>query len=149
MANDTNVVVLVGRLTRDSELRFTKNGAAVCHFSLAVNRIKGSKDQREDEVSYIDVSMWGKMAESLHPYMTKGHQVCITGELRQNRWEQDGQSRNKVEVVANTVQLLGNATQSRETASFNEGSTRSQEEEAIPPAFEFPGPEQFDDDIPF
>lgn len=107
MANDINSVVLIGRLTRDSELKFLANGTAVGRFSLAVNRIKGSGDQREEEVSFFEVTLWGKTAETLNPYLTKGRQVCITGELRQSRWEQDGQSRSKIEIVANSVQLLG------------------------------------------
>ena len=63
MANDINSVILIGRLTRDSELKFLGNGTAVCRFSLAVNRVKGSGEQKEEEVSYFDVTLWGKAAE--------------------------------------------------------------------------------------
>ena len=110
MANDTNSVVLVGRLTRESELRFTSGGTAVSRFSIAVNRMKRSGDQREEEVSFIDITVWGKQAEVLNPYLTKGRQICVNGELRQSRWEQDGQSRSRIEVVANNIQLLGGST---------------------------------------
>ncbi len=149
MANDTNIVVLIGRLTRDSELKYTGGGTAVGRFSIAVNRNKRSGDQWEEEAHFFDITVWGRQAEALNPYLTKGRQVSILGELRQNRWEQDGQPRSRVEVVANNVQLLapgsggggGNYTQqssqpreSVEQKSSNQG---------------FPGPEQFDDDIPF
>ncbi|MGI6432498.1 MAG: single-stranded DNA-binding protein [Sphaerochaetaceae bacterium] len=148
MANDTNIVVLVGRLTRDCELRFTNSGYAVGRFSLAVNRIKRSGDQREEEVSFFDIVVWGKQAEALSPYLTKGKQVSLSGELRQNRWEQEGQSRSRVEVVANSIQLLGGSPTSQE-----QGYRRSETEAPAsrPPSASsnFPGPEQFDDDIPF
>ena len=151
MANDTNIVVLVGRLTRDIELRYLSSGTAIGRFSLAVNRIKRSGDQREEEVSFFDIVLWGKPAEVLTPYLTKGRQVSISGELRQNRWEQDGQSRSKIEVIANSVQLLGggggsSSSQQESTESYRRESYQKSEP-AAPTGF--PGPEQFDDDIPF
>jgi single-strand DNA-binding protein len=157
MANDTNIVVLIGRLTRDSELRFTSSGTAISKFSIAVNRTKRSGDQREEEVSFFDIVVWGKIAEVLNPYLTKGKQVSIAGELRQNRWEQDGQSRSRIEVVANNVQLLGGtpsgATDSAPVSrpsSPNQASYEPQGTNRVPSAPSgFPGPEQFDDDIPF
>ncbi|MDD2404914.1 MAG: single-stranded DNA-binding protein [Sphaerochaetaceae bacterium] len=158
MANDINVVVLVGRLTRDSELRFTNNGTAICRFSLAVNRLKRSGDQREEEVSYIDIVVWGKQAETLNPYLVKGRQICVNGELRQSRWEQDGQSRNKIEVVANNIELLGgsgtsasesNGNYQRNQAPVSDNSPGRKGPAYAPPVNDFPGPEQFDDDIPF
>ena len=162
MANDTNIVVLVGRLTRDCELRFLNSGTAVGRFSLAVNRMKRSGDQREEEVSFFDITVWGKQAEVLNPYLTKGRQVCIQGELRQSRWEQDGQSRSKIEVVANNVQLLGGSSGGNASSggadyrgSQNQnnrypGGAESKGPGNVPSApAGFPGPEQFDDDIPF
>ena len=92
MAVDINVVVLVGRLTRDCELKSTPQGTSVCRFSIAVNRRKRTGDRWEDEVSYFDVVLWGKSADTLKPYLQKGRQVSIEGELRQNRWEQDGKT---------------------------------------------------------
>lgn len=108
MANDINHVVLVGRLTKDIELRYTNGGACVGRFSLAVNRSKRSADgQWESEVNFFDIVLWGKQAESLNPYLRKGKQVAIEGELRQSRWEQDGQKRSKIEIFTTSVQLLG------------------------------------------
>ncbi|GHV74563.1 single-stranded DNA-binding protein [Spirochaetia bacterium] len=107
MAADINHVVLVGRLTRDAELKYTAGGQAVCKFSIAVNRNKKSGDQWVDEASFFDVTLWGRQGEAVNQYLVKGKQVGIDGELRQDRWEQDGQKRSKVEIVANNLQLLG------------------------------------------
>jgi single-strand DNA-binding protein len=110
MAADINHVVLVGRLTRDAELKYTAGGQAVCKFSIAVNRNKKSGDQWVDEASFFDVTLWGRQGEAVNQYLVKGKQVGIDGELRQDRWEQDGQKRSKVEIVANNLQLLGSGS---------------------------------------
>jgi len=104
---DINRVVLVGRLTRDAELKYTATGQAVCKFSVAVNRRRKNGDQWEEEASYFDVVVWGRSGESLNQYLLKGKAVGIDGELRQDRWQQDGQNRSKVEIVASNIQLLG------------------------------------------
>jgi single-strand DNA-binding protein len=104
---DLNHVVLIGRLTRDAELKYTANGMAVCKFSIAVNRRRKNGDQCVDEANFFDIVLWGKQGESLNQYLVKGKLVGVDGELRQDRWEQDGQNRSKVEIVANNIQLLG------------------------------------------
>jgi single-strand DNA-binding protein len=104
---DINHVVLVGRLTRDAELKYTAGGQAVCKFSVAVNRRKKSGEQWVDEANFFDIVLWGRQGETLNQYLQKGKQVGVEGELRQDRWEQDGQNRSKVEIVANNLQLLG------------------------------------------
>ncbi len=170
MATDINVVVLVGRLTRDCEMKSTAQGTSVCRFSVAVNRRKRTGDKWEDEVSYIDVVLWGKSAETLSSYLTKGRQVSIQGELRQNRWEQNGQKYSKIEVIANSVQLLASSqggTGAQDNGYNNNGysnnnySNNSYQQQSQPransapqqqqaPASDFGGPESFDDsDIPF
>lgn len=160
MANDINLVTLVGRLTRDSELKYTNGGTAVCKFSLAVNRKKRSGDQWTDEVSYFDVVLWGKQGEALQQYLGKGKQVAVSGELRQNRWEQDGQSRSKVEIVANNLQLLGGNTGGGNTGGGNSnfgGGRNETPSSGSPNRDSFGGfkpssnngPENFEDDIPF
>lgn len=108
---DTNSVVLVGRLTRDAELKYSAGGMAIGRFSIAVNYRKKAGDNWEDEVNYFDIVLFGKSAETLNQYLVKGKQVCVNGELRQNRWEQDGATRSKIEVIANNVQLLGSSNQ--------------------------------------
>jgi single-strand DNA-binding protein len=104
---DVNHVVLIGRLTRDAELKMTPKGTAVVKFSIAVNRRKKNEDQWEDEANFFDITVWGKQGEALHKYLVKGKMVGVDGELNQDRWQQDGQNRSKVEVLANYIQLLG------------------------------------------
>ncbi len=104
---DINHVVLVGRLTRNAELKYTNNGSAVSKFGLAINQRRKKDDQWVDEAHFFDIVLWGKTAESLNQYLVKGKQVGIEGQLRQNRWEQDGQARSKVEIFATNVMLLG------------------------------------------
>jgi len=104
---DINNVVLVGRLTRDAELKYTTGGQAVCKFSIAVNRRRKNGDQWEDEANFFDIVLWGRQGEALNQYLLKGKTVGVEGELRQDRWQQDGQNRSKVEIVADNIQLMG------------------------------------------
>jgi single-strand DNA-binding protein len=105
---DINRVVLVGRLTRDAELKYTNSGYAICKFSIAINRRRKVDDNWTDEANFFDIDLWGKSAEAIAQYLVRGKQVGIDGELRQDRWEQeDGQKRSKVKITAFNVQLLG------------------------------------------
>ena len=104
---DVNHVIIIGRLTRDAELKYTSGGMAIANLSLAVNRRTKKGEQWVEEASFFDVSLFGKSAEGLAQYLTKGKQVAVEGELRQDRWQQDGQPRSKVTIAANNVQLLG------------------------------------------
>ena len=106
---DLNRVTIIGRLTRDAELKSTGSGISVSKFSIAVNRRTKNGDEWKDEASFFDVTLFGKQAESLDQYLLKGKQVAIDGELRQERWtdNQTGQQRSKVVIVADNVQLLG------------------------------------------
>lgn len=105
--SDVNHVILIGRLTRDAELKYTSGGSAVCKFALAVGKKYKKDDQYVEETSFFDVTLWGKLGESINQYLTKGKQVAVEGELKQDRWEQDGQARSKVSVTASNVMLLG------------------------------------------
>lgn len=143
---DINHVVVVGRLTRDAELKYTNSGYAVSKVSIAVNQRRKVNDQWTDEVSFFDVVIWGKTAESLNSYLLKGKQIGVEGRLRQNRWEQEGKQRSRVEIVSSNIQLLGsnrtNTPQVSETSSdggFPEAGNASNKE----------FPDKFDDDIPF
>ena len=147
---DINHVVLVGRLTRDAELKYTNSGSAVSSFSLAINRRRKSGDQWVEEVSYFDIVVWGKTAESLSPYLVKGKQVGIEGELRQNRWEQDGQKRSRVEVASRNIQLLGGKGQQSPGAAGT-GPPDHMDSDNEGPASDVSGTkgDDFEDDIPF
>lgn len=104
---DLNKWIGVGRLTKDSQLSYTPSGMAINQFSIAVNRSRKTENGFIDEVSYFDIKIFGKMAESLKQFLTKGQQVAISGALVQNRWEKEGKSFSKVEIIAETVQLVG------------------------------------------
>ena len=121
---DINHVVLVGRLTRDAELKYTSSGQAVCKFSIAINRRRKVGEQWEDEANFFDIVLWGRQGESLNQYLQKGKQVGVEGELRQDRWQQDGQNRSKIEIVANNIQLLG-GTSGPQNSSGQQGSGTS------------------------
>ena len=103
-----NRATLIGNLTRDEEVKYTSGGMAIGSFSLAVNRKVKKGTEWTDEVNYFDVTIFGKQAESLKPYLTKGKQVAVDGYLKQERWtDQNGQNRSRISVVANETQLLG------------------------------------------
>ena len=110
---DLNHVAIIGRLTRDlgtdeRSFAYTQGGTARANVSIAVNRSKkGSDGSWSDEVSYFDVTIWGKTAENLKSYLKKGTQIAVDGYLKQDRWEKDGKSNSRVTIVANSVQLLG------------------------------------------
>lgn len=115
---DVNHVVLIGRLTRDAEYKVLPSGQGVCNFSIAVNRRKKSGDTWEDEANYFDIVLWGKQADSINRYLVKGKQIGVDGELRQDRWQQDGQNRSKVVISANNVQLLGGGQSGGGTSGY-------------------------------
>lgn len=130
--SDINHVVLVGRLTRDAELKFINTGTAVSKFSIAVNRGRNTDDGWKEEAHFFNIVLWGKRAESLSPYLLKGGQIGVEGELRQNRWkdQETGNSRSTVEIVATNIQLLQRPKGQESSEPIPDGS-------------------EFQDDIPF
>jgi len=101
-----NAVVLIGRLTRDPELRYTPSGVAVCHFTLAVDR-QFTNQQGERETDFIDIVCWRQVAENCGQYLAKGRAAAVQGRLQIRSYEgTDGQRRKVAEVVADTVQFL-------------------------------------------
>ncbi len=108
MARSFNQVTLMGNLTRDPELRTTPNGQNVCNFSLALNRsYKGQDGEWKEMTDFVDIIAWGPLGERVAQYLTKGRPALVSGRLQSRSWEQDGQKRSKVEVVANDVTFLG------------------------------------------
>ena len=110
MAGSVNVVVLVGNLTRDPELRATGGGTSVCSLRVAVNdRVKDpTSGEWGDKPNYFDVDVFGAQGERCAQYLAKGRQIAVEGRLRWREWEsQDGQKRSAVSVVANNVQFIG------------------------------------------
>ena len=106
-----NVVVLVGNLTRDPELRFTPNGTPVANFGIAVNR-RPSKTEGQQDVDFFNIVAWGRLAELCGDYISKGSPVAIDGRLQYRSWDaDDGSKRSVVEVVAENVQFLSSKGQ--------------------------------------
>ena len=119
---DVNHVILIGRLTKDlgddeRSFGYVANGTARANVSIAVNRSVKKGEEWVEEVNYFDVTIWGKTAENLKPYLTKGKQIAIDGYLKQDRWEKDGQKMSKITVVANNVQLLGGKGENSNSAA--------------------------------
>lgn len=101
-----NTVTVIGNVTRDPELRFTPNGAAVANFGLAWNKRFQNKqtNEWEDQPSYFDITCWATLAENVAESVTKGTRVVVTGHLEQRSWEsKEGERRSKVEIVADDV----------------------------------------------
>ncbi len=103
-----NKVLLIGNLTRDTELRYIPSGSAVASFTLAVNRVyKLQSGEKKEEVSFVRVIVWGRMAEVCGEYLKKGSPVFVEGRLQSRSWDgPDGQKRSTIEVVAMNVQFL-------------------------------------------
>lgn len=101
---DMAIVVMVGHLTHDPEIRKVKregkDDISVCEFSIAVNF--------DDHVSFVNIETWGRTAENCQKYLVKGKQVGVSGRYKQERWEKDGQKKSKVKITDATVQFFGN-----------------------------------------
>lgn len=143
---DTNMVILIGRLTRDAELKYTSGGMAISKFAIAVNRRVKNGEQWAEEASFFDVVVFGRTAEAISQYLVKGKQIAVEGELVQQRWEKDGQSRSKVEINASNVQLLGGGTEQTAPApsrQTRQGAYSAPQNEGYPEQHDFPDDLQF------
>lgn len=149
-----NKVILLGNLTRDPEVRYTPKGSAVCDLGIAVNRqYTLDNGEKREEVTYVDVVLWARLAEIAGEYLKKGRPVFIEGRLQLDTWDdkQSGQKRSKMRVIGETMQLLG----SRPSGGGGGGSEGAEEERgsraakpAAPPKAAAPA-EPDDDEIPF
>ncbi len=102
-----NKIILIGNLTRDPEVRYTPQGTSVCNFGIAVNRRYKQGDETKKEVTFINVVVFGKQADTCGQYLNKGSAVLVEGRLQERRWEtEEGQQRSKHEVVAQNVRFL-------------------------------------------
>lgn len=103
-----NKVFLIGNLTRDPEVRYTPSGAAVGDIGLAVSRrYKGNDGESREETCFVNITVWGRQAETCAEYLKKGRPVMVEGRLRYEEWEKEGKKYNKLVVVAERVQFLG------------------------------------------
>ncbi len=105
-----NKVMLLGNLTRDPEIRYTPKGTAVTDLGMAINRIRtGDNGERIEEVTYVDVTLWGRSAELAGQYLSKGRSVFIEGRLQLDQWDDKatGQKRSRLRVVGENMQFIG------------------------------------------
>jgi single-strand DNA-binding protein len=151
MAN-LNKVMLIGNVTRDPEVKFTPKGSAVADLGLAVNRVYTNQSgEKTEEVTYIDVELWGRLAEIAGEYAKKGRPVFIEGRLRLDSWEdkQSGQKRNRLKVVAEGLQLLGSRPGGGAGGADYEGEGEAAAKPPRPAPARSAASEPADDDIPF
>ena len=167
---DINKVILVGRLTRDAEQTYTPGGYALLKFGIAVNRRRKQGEEWVDEANFFDVTVYGRQGEAIARYMTRGKQVGVEGQLRQDRWEsQDGTRRSKVTIDANNIQMLGSRDDREgmgrqsappgpgapggggyQSGGWNQGSGQGgAAPNSAPPQGTPPSDSGFEDDIPF
>jgi single-strand DNA-binding protein len=143
MAASINRVVLVGNLTKDPELRHTPSGMPVCSLRIAVNaRRKDESGQWVDKPNYFSITVWGQQGENCAQYLAKGRPVAVDGRLDWREWEtQEGQKREAVEIVADSVQFLGSRGDGETGTYVPAGAAQASDADFAPSAA--------DDDIPF
>lgn len=145
-----NKVILLGNLTRDPEVRYTPKGSAVCDLAIAVNRqYTLESGEKREEVTYVDVVLWSRLAEIAGEYLKKGRPVFIEGRLQMDTWDdkQTGQKRSKLRVIAETMQLLGGRPASGAAEAGAEERLARPSKTTPPPPSATAEPD--DDEIPF
>ena len=146
-----NKVILVGNLTRDPELRYTPKGTAIAKIGLAVNRVwTNEAGEKKEEVTFVDVDVFGRTAENVGQYMRKGRPILVEGRLRLDQWDdkQTGQKRSRLGVVAETVQFLGSPTGAEGGAPTAPRAARPAASAPAAEPVEGDGPPE-SDDVPF
>jgi len=155
MARGVNKVIIVGNLGQDPETRYMPSGSAVTNFTVATNESWKDKQtgEQKDRTEWHRVAMFNRLAEIAAEYLRKGSQVYIEGKLRTRKWQgQDGNDRYTTEIIADEMQMLGGRGGGGGGGNFGGGSSGGQGGGAqggggsAPPQ---PGPDDFDDDIPF
>lgn len=130
-----NHVVLVGNITRDIEMKYTQSGTAICPFSIAVNDRVKRGDEWVDEATFVECTAFGKTAEVIGEYCSKGSPILVEGRLKLETWEKEGEKRSKLCVIANRIQLLGGRKEGEASRNgSHKATTRVSEpvEEEIP-----------------
>ena len=148
-----NKVILLGNLTRDPEVRYTPKGSAVCDLGIAVNRqYTLDSGEKREEVTFVDVVLWSRLAEIAGEYLKKGRPIFIEGRLQLDTWDdkQSGQKRSKLRVIGETMQLLGGRPPAAGgAAEGGEGSKEARSSKPAPPPKAGAPAEPDDDEIPF
>ena len=156
MSASYNKVFLLGNLTRDPEVRYTPKGSAVADLGIAVNRqYTLDSGEKREEVTFVDVTFWGRTAEVAGEYLKKGRSVFIEGRLQLDTWDdkQSGQKRSKLKVIGEMMQMLGGRPGGGGGGASDEPEEpprgRSNSGGRSAPPKNAPPPEPDDDDIPF
>lgn len=149
--NDINHVIVIGRLVRDGDFGYITTGTARLNISIAVNESRKGQNGWADFPSYFDVTIWGKTAENLKPYLIKGKQVAIEGHLQQQRWEKNGQKFSKVVIIADNVELCGGRDGNGQSAPAPQQRTPQQyaQQDSVPDYSQQTFDDEFSEDIPF
>ncbi len=140
--------IITGNITRDPELRTTTGGSSVCSFTVAVNRTyRGTDGEQKEEVSFIDCSAWGKLAETIAQYGKKGNGVLVSGRLNQRAWEdKNGNKRSSVEIVVEDFNFVGGRDGGNASAGYSAPAGNASQEDNIPEDI----PEEIDlSEVPF
>ncbi|MBI4600345.1 MAG: single-stranded DNA-binding protein [Planctomycetes bacterium] len=127
--SNLNKVFLMGRLTRDPELRYTPKGTPVSEIGLAVNREYTVGTERRKETTFVDITLWSRQAEIVCQYLRKGAPLFVEGRLALDSWEQEGQKRSKLRVVAESFQFLGGPRSETGGGAGGEGASSGGPEE--------------------
>ena len=150
-----NRVVISGNLTRDSELRSTSSGMSVLGLGVAVNdrRRNQQTGEWEDYPNYIDCTMFGARADSLHRYLVKGTKVTIEGKLRWSQWERDGQKRSKIEVIVDEIEFMSSRNAQPQQGGYAQPQQSYAPAQNPAPSYAAPAVDAsssvYDEDIPF
>jgi single-strand DNA-binding protein len=152
MAGSVNKVILIGRLGRDPELKYTPSGAPVAKFSLATDEsFKDRTGEQQKRTEWHTIIAWNKLAEICGQYLTKGKQIYIEGSIRSRQWDdkQTGQKRTAYEIIAQRMQMLGSRSDFERPAAAGAPASRAEGEPPEPPPEPTSAPEITDEDIPF
>jgi single-strand DNA-binding protein len=148
-----NKVILVGRLGRDPETRYTSSGQAVCNFTMATDETyKDRAGERQKRTEWHRIVVWAKQAEIAQQYLHKGSLIYLEGRIQTRQWDdREGQKRTTVEIVANTFRMLGGRSEAAAVGAGAGGGSADADVHTTPApaADEAPTPEVSDEDIPF
>ena len=131
---DLNQFFIIGRLTRDVEIKYTQSGVPVGRLSIANNQKQKTNGQWQDVTSFFEIALFGKTAQNLFQYLTKGKQLAITGTFRQDKWQDANGNHSKISLIATQVQLLGgtqnqNAQNNGNRQNASNGMTPQQQQQ--------------------
>lgn len=147
MGQDLNNVMMTGRVVRDAEIKYTGGGTPVVTFSLASNRAVKKGDKWEDEGQFFDVTMFGRSGEALQKYLLKGTGIALAGELKQDRWEKNGQMRSRIGIVARNIKFMGGPSQGGKGSQTAPQAVRTERQhEGYGGGY---SPDDYPEDIPF